>query len=147
METPAFVVANYKPWLGPFTNTRDDLVNKDGEPLHFGVLNYNNTSSSNFREHVKPRETRPPWRCSLICILSIIQLKNVILCYSIRRCFSSRHLPRVRVCITTPSENPITCLLGLLLISNSYDGRSYNLSTDIWIHINVWIYIMTVHTT
>ncbi len=53
-ETPAFVVADYKPWLGPFTNTRDDLVNKDGEPLHFGVLNYNNTSSSKFRERVKP---------------------------------------------------------------------------------------------
>ena len=36
-EAPVFVVANYKPWLGPFTNTWEDLVNKDGEPLHFGV--------------------------------------------------------------------------------------------------------------
>ncbi len=30
---------------------------------------------------------------------------------------------------------------------NSYDGRSYNLSTDIWILINVWIDIMAVNTT
>ena len=30
---------------------------------------------------------------------------------------------------------------------NSYYNCSYNLSTDIWIHINVWIYIMSVHTT
>jgi hypothetical protein len=51
-------VANYKPWLGPFTNTWDDLVNEDGEPLHFGVLNYNNTSSSKFRERVEPRDVK-----------------------------------------------------------------------------------------
>jgi hypothetical protein len=57
-ETPVFVVANYKPWLGPFTNTWDDLVNEDGEPLHFGVLNYNNTSSSKFRERGKPRDVK-----------------------------------------------------------------------------------------
>ncbi len=30
---------------------------------------------------------------------------------------------------------------------NSYDGHAYNHSTDIWIHINVWIDIMTVYTT
>ena len=30
---------------------------------------------------------------------------------------------------------------------NSYDGRAYNQSMDIWIHINVWIDIMAVYTT
>ena len=30
---------------------------------------------------------------------------------------------------------------------NSYYNCSYNLLTNIWIHINVWIYIMSVHTT
>ncbi len=30
---------------------------------------------------------------------------------------------------------------------NSYDGRSYNQSVDIWIHNNVWIDIMAVYTT
>jgi hypothetical protein len=58
METPVFVVANYKPWLSSFTNTWDDLVNKDGEPLHFGVLNYNNTSSSKLPEGVKPQDVK-----------------------------------------------------------------------------------------
>jgi hypothetical protein len=33
------------------------------------------------------------------------------------------------------------------MYTNSYDGRLYNLSTDIWIHINVWIDIMAVRTT
>ena len=30
---------------------------------------------------------------------------------------------------------------------NSYYNCLYNLLTNIWIHINVWIYIMSVHTT
>jgi hypothetical protein len=64
-------VANYKPWLGPFTNTWEDLVNKDGEPLHFGVLNYNNASSSTFRERVKPRDIK-----AALTLLSYLYLEH-----------------------------------------------------------------------
>ncbi len=63
-------MANYKLWLGPFTNTWDKLVNEDGEPLHFGVLNYNNTSSSKFRERVKPRDVK-----AALTLLTYLYLK------------------------------------------------------------------------
>ncbi len=33
-------------------------MNKDGKPLHFGVLNYNNISSSKFRERPKPQDVK-----------------------------------------------------------------------------------------
>ena len=52
------VLINYFPKLGPFTNTWDDLVNDSGEPLHFGILNYNNTTASTFRARVKPRDVK-----------------------------------------------------------------------------------------
>jgi hypothetical protein len=48
----------YFPKLGPFTNTWDDLVNDSGESLHFGILNYNNTTASTFRARVKPRDVK-----------------------------------------------------------------------------------------
>ena len=44
--------------LGPFTDTWDDLVNDNGDRLHFGVLHYNNTTTSTFRERVKPRDVK-----------------------------------------------------------------------------------------
>ena len=58
MGNPIFVVKNYKPMLGPFTDTWDDLVNDNGDRLHFGVLHYNNTTTSTFRERVKPRDVK-----------------------------------------------------------------------------------------
>ena len=51
---PVFVVRNYKPKLGPFTNTWDNLGNNDGQSLHIGVLSYKNTYTSTFCERVKP---------------------------------------------------------------------------------------------
>jgi hypothetical protein len=64
-------MANYKPWLGPFTNTWDDLVNEDGEALHFGVLHYNNVSSSTFRSRVKPRDVK-----AALTMLSYLYLEH-----------------------------------------------------------------------
>jgi hypothetical protein len=52
------VLIKYFPKLGPFTNTWDDLVNDSGEPLHFGILNYNNTTTSTFCARVKPRDVK-----------------------------------------------------------------------------------------
>jgi len=46
----------YRPLLGPFTDTWDDLVNDNGDPLHFG-MHYTNAVSS-FCEHVKPRDVK-----------------------------------------------------------------------------------------
>jgi hypothetical protein len=54
METlaqPAFVLVNYNPKLGDFTD-KWDMVNDEGERLHIGVLHYNNTMTSTFRSHV-----------------------------------------------------------------------------------------------
>jgi hypothetical protein len=53
---PAFVMIKYYPKLGPFTNRWDDLVNDSGEPLLFGISNYNNTTASTFRARVKPQD-------------------------------------------------------------------------------------------
>ena len=55
---PAFVMIKYYPKLGPFTNTWDDLVNDSGEPLLFGILNYNNTTASTFHARVKPQDVK-----------------------------------------------------------------------------------------
>ena len=33
-------------------------MNDSGEPLHFGILNYNNTTTSTFRARVKPRDVK-----------------------------------------------------------------------------------------
>ena len=43
--------------LGPFTDTWDDLVNDNGDPLHFGMMHYTNAVST-FRERVKPRDVK-----------------------------------------------------------------------------------------
>jgi len=43
--------------LGPFTDTWDDLVNENGDPLRFGMIHYTNATSS-FRERVKPRDVK-----------------------------------------------------------------------------------------
>jgi hypothetical protein len=43
----------YYPKIGPFTNTWDDLMNDKGEPLYFGILNYNNITASTFCARVK----------------------------------------------------------------------------------------------
>ena len=50
-------VPNYEPQLDPFTGTWDDLVNEDGESLHFGKLSYTcDATSPTFRDSVKPRD-------------------------------------------------------------------------------------------
>ena len=43
--------------LGPFTDTWDDLVNDNGNPLRFGMMHYTNAVST-FRERVKPRDVK-----------------------------------------------------------------------------------------
>jgi len=43
--------------LGLFTDTWDDLVNENGDPLQFGMMHYTNTMSS-FCERVKPRDVK-----------------------------------------------------------------------------------------
>ena len=53
-----FLAFKYKPMLGPFTDTWDNLVDDDGAPLHFVSLRYNNAHASRFRERVKPREVK-----------------------------------------------------------------------------------------
>jgi hypothetical protein len=44
--------------LGGFTKTWDDLVNENGEPLHFGMLHNSNSTLSTFRDCVKPRDVK-----------------------------------------------------------------------------------------
>jgi hypothetical protein len=44
--------------LGLFTDTWDDLVNDNGDPLRFGMMHYTNTATSTFRERVKPRDVK-----------------------------------------------------------------------------------------
>ena len=44
--------------LGLFTDTWDDLVNDNGDPLHFGKMHYTNTATSTFRERVKPQDVK-----------------------------------------------------------------------------------------
>ncbi len=116
-DAPVVVAANYKPWLGPFTNTGDDLVNKDGEPLHFGVLNYNNASSSTFHERVKPRDVK-----ATLTLLSYLYLEH----HTIEEC-DSLLFDSSMLLIKASTKGagvhfnsigkPNTCLLGLLLIS------------------------------
>ena len=43
--------------LGPFTDTWDDLVNDNGDPLRFGMMHYTNATST-FRERVKPQDVK-----------------------------------------------------------------------------------------
>jgi hypothetical protein len=43
---------------GPFHDTWDDLVNNNGDPLHFGMMRCTNTATSTFRERVKPRDVK-----------------------------------------------------------------------------------------
>ena len=46
-----------RPMLGPFTDTWDDLVNDNGDPLRFGMMHYTNATST-FCECVKPRDVK-----------------------------------------------------------------------------------------
>ena len=57
--------------LGPFTDTWDDLVDHDGAPLHFGILRYNNSHGSTFRERVKPRDVK-----AALVLLTYLKLKH-----------------------------------------------------------------------
>jgi hypothetical protein len=43
--------------LVSFTDTWDDLVNDNGDPLRFGMVHYTNATST-FRERVKPRDVK-----------------------------------------------------------------------------------------
>ena len=54
MGNKVFLAFKYKPMLGPFTDTWDDLV----DPLHFGILRYNNAHASCFHERVKPQDVK-----------------------------------------------------------------------------------------
>jgi hypothetical protein len=54
----AFLPYKYRPLLGPFTDTWEDLVNDNGNPLHFGKMRYTNTTTSTFRDRVKPRDVK-----------------------------------------------------------------------------------------
>jgi hypothetical protein len=44
--------------LGPFTDTWDDLVDDNVDPLSFGMVHYTITATSTFRECVKPRDVK-----------------------------------------------------------------------------------------
>ena len=44
--------------LGLFTDTWDDLVNDNGNPLHFGKMRYTNSTTCTFRDRVKPRDVK-----------------------------------------------------------------------------------------
>jgi hypothetical protein len=107
-----FLAINYNSKLGPFADTWDDLVDEFGSKLHFGKIRYQNHYVSCFQERVKPRDVK-----TALVLLSYLKLEQEILCCLIPQYCSSRHPLRVRMCITTHSENPIPCLLGLLLIS------------------------------
>jgi hypothetical protein len=53
LARPAFVMVNYNPKLGDFTDEWD-MVNAEGERLHIGVLHYNNTMMFTFCSRVHP---------------------------------------------------------------------------------------------
>ncbi len=50
LALPAFVLVNYYPKLGDFTDEWD-MVNDKREGLHIGVLHFNNTMTSTFCSH------------------------------------------------------------------------------------------------
>ena len=54
---PSFLPYKYRPLLGPFTDTWDDLVNDNGDPLCLGMMHYTNATST-FCECVKPRDVK-----------------------------------------------------------------------------------------
>ncbi len=73
METlarPAFVLVNYNPKLGDFTDEWD-MANDQGECLHIGVLHYNNTMMSTFHSRVHPRDVK-----AALSMLSYLFLEN-----------------------------------------------------------------------
>jgi hypothetical protein len=66
-----FLAIKYYPMLGPFTDTWDDLVDDNGAPLHFGILCYNNSHASTFRERVKPRDVK-----AALVLLTYLRLEH-----------------------------------------------------------------------
>ena len=66
-----FLAIKYYPMLGPFTDTWDDLVDDNGAPLHFGILRYNNSHASTFRERVKPRVVK-----AALVLLTYLRLEH-----------------------------------------------------------------------
>jgi hypothetical protein len=70
LAQPAFVLVNYYPKLGDFTD-KWDMVNDEGEGLHIGVLHFNNTKTSTFCSRVHPRDVK-----AALSMLSYLFLKN-----------------------------------------------------------------------
>ncbi len=71
MGHPVFLATNYNPWLGPFTDTWDDLVSDNGSPLYFGEVHYHNSHSSTFRDRVKPRDVK-----AALVLLTYLKLEH-----------------------------------------------------------------------
>ena len=71
MGNKFFLAINYNPKLGPFTDTWDDLVDDNGTKLHFGVLRYQNSHVSTFRERVKPRDVN-----AALVLLTYLKLEH-----------------------------------------------------------------------
>jgi hypothetical protein len=70
LARPAFVLVNYYPKLGDFTDEWD-MVNDEGEGLHIGVLHFNNTKTSTFCSRVNPRDVK-----AALSMLSNLFLEN-----------------------------------------------------------------------
>jgi hypothetical protein len=72
LAQPAFVLVNYYPKLGNFTDEWD-MVNDKGEGLHIhiGVLHFNNTKTSSFCSCVHPRDVK-----AALSMLSYLFLEN-----------------------------------------------------------------------
>jgi hypothetical protein len=70
LARPAFVLVNYYPKLGDFTD-KWDMVNDKGEGLHIGVLHFNNTKTFTFHSRVHPRDVK-----LALSMLSYLFLEN-----------------------------------------------------------------------
>ena len=108
---------NYNPKLGPFTDKWDDLVDEFGSKLHFGKISYQNNYVSRFQERVKPRDVK-----AALVLLSYLKLEHHTIDVGDSLLFDSSMLlikssSEGSNVHNNCSENPIPCLLGLLLIS------------------------------
>ncbi len=70
LAQPAFVLVNYYPKLGDFTD-KWDMVNDEGEGLYIGDLHFNKTKTSTFRSRVHPQDVK-----AALSMLSYLFLKN-----------------------------------------------------------------------
>ncbi len=92
-ETPAFVLVNYNPKLGEFTNTWD-MVNDDGDGLHIDMLHFSNNKTSTLSAPMCILEmSRRHSPCFPTYFLkTAIYHKTIVSCLILKCCLANNHL-------------------------------------------------------